>query len=72
MHCITNYRYFIALKRIVKKKHDSGEKAIVLDIGTGTGLLSMMAASAGADQIFACEVCTARIKSLQTTVNIIS
>ena len=28
----------------------------VLDIGTGSGLLSMMAASAGADSITACEV----------------
>ena len=28
----------------------------VMDIGTGTGLLSMMAATAGADTITACEV----------------
>ena len=28
----------------------------MLDIGTGCGLLAMMAASAGADEVYACEV----------------
>lgn len=36
--------------------HKAGKKANVLDIGTGTGLLSMMAAELGADSIVACEV----------------
>ncbi|XP_022092026.1 protein arginine N-methyltransferase 7-like isoform X2 [Acanthaster planci] len=35
--------------------HARGKKAHVLDIGTGTGLLSMMAAECGADSIHACE-----------------
>jgi predicted nicotinamide N-methyase len=35
-----------------------GKKAHVLDIGTGTGLLSLMAAKSGADSIVACEVNT--------------
>lgn len=33
-----------------------GQKALVVDIGTGTGLLSMMAVTAGADFCYAIEV----------------
>ncbi|KAK0167741.1 hypothetical protein PV327_001609 [Microctonus hyperodae] len=50
-----NEKYYIALKRAIEKIHKAGCKANVLDIGTGTGLLSMMAAKCGADTITACE-----------------
>ncbi|XP_074093827.1 arginine methyltransferase 7 [Cotesia typhae] len=50
-----NEKYYLALQKAINKKHKQGLKANVLDIGTGTGLLSMMAAKCGADTIVACE-----------------
>ena len=47
-----NKAYFDALKLAVK------DGALVLDIGTGSGLLSMMAAVAGAGEIVTCETST--------------
>lgn len=57
-----NEKYYIALKAAIEKKHQAGEQANVLDIGTGTGLLSMMAAKCGADTITACEAFTPMAK----------
>ncbi|KAJ7420270.1 hypothetical protein BTVI_22086 [Pitangus sulphuratus] len=51
-----NVKYYQGIRAAVSRVKDRGEKAIVLDIGTGTGLLSMMAASAGADFCYAIEV----------------
>ena len=48
--------YEIALLRAIREMHNSGRTAEVLDIGTGTGLLSMMAVKHGADRVVACEV----------------
>ena len=50
-----NRLYFEGLAAAIKLKREKGERVDVLDIGTGTGLLSMMAASLGADTIVACE-----------------
>ncbi|XP_014367862.2 protein arginine N-methyltransferase 7 isoform X1 [Papilio machaon] len=50
-----NQKYYRALRLAIKKMHSEGKKANVLDIGTGTGLLSIMAAKCGADSIVACE-----------------
>ncbi|NXP15831.1 ANM7 methyltransferase, partial [Thinocorus orbignyianus] len=51
-----NVKYYQGIRAAVSRVKERGEKAIVLDIGTGTGLLSMMAASAGADFCYAVEV----------------
>nr|XP_033328864.1 protein arginine N-methyltransferase 7-like isoform X1 [Megalopta genalis]XP_033328865.1 protein arginine N-methyltransferase 7-like isoform X2 [Megalopta genalis] len=51
-----NQKYYVALKIAIEKKHEMGEEANVLDIGTGTGLFSMMSAACGADTVTACEV----------------
>ncbi|KAM3966407.1 arginine methyltransferase 7 [Aphomia sociella] len=50
-----NKKYYRALQLAIEKMHGEGKKANVLDIGTGTGLLSIMAAKCGADSIVACE-----------------
>ncbi|KAI0213029.1 Protein arginine N-methyltransferase 7 [Lamellibrachia satsuma] len=47
--------YEIGLRDAVQTIHDRGHLAHVLDIGTGTGLLSMMAVRCGADTVTACE-----------------
>ncbi|XP_055685899.1 protein arginine N-methyltransferase 7 [Lutzomyia longipalpis] len=50
-----NQKYYAALKGAIASLHSRGLKANVLDIGTGTGLLSMMAVASGADTVVACE-----------------
>lgn len=50
-----NQKYSMALKEAIQDMKSRGRKANVLDIGTGTGLLSMLAVKAGADSVVTIE-----------------
>eukprot|EP00164_Ancoracysta_twista_P017290 GFYU01029388.1.p1 GENE.GFYU01029388.1~~GFYU01029388.1.p1 ORF type:complete len:840 (-),score=261.96 GFYU01029388.1:76-2595(-) len=52
-------KYYNAVKKVVSP----GKSQVVLDIGAGSGILSMMCANAGATKVRACE----KVKSLATT-----
>jgi protein arginine N-methyltransferase 7 len=50
-------KYNLALQKALNLLKSKAKEAHVLDIGTGTGLLAMMAVKAKASSVTACEVC---------------
>lgn len=53
---LKNVAYFKGIQYAIDDIRRQKKEPIVLDIGTGTGLLAMMAAKCGAKKITACEV----------------
>lgn len=52
-----NEAYDVAISRAIRRFREStGRSPLVLEIGAGSGLLSMMAARAGAEHVVACEM----------------
>ena len=65
-----NRKYYEALRQTVRDLRSHGKTFIQgLDIGAGTGILSMMAAKAGVDHVIACESFEPMSKTAQKVID---
>jgi protein arginine N-methyltransferase 7 len=64
-----NQKYYVGLRWAIEQVKGRGVEPRILDIGTGTGLLSMMAAECGAKHVTACEVFKPMIKIANDTIS---
>jgi len=63
-----NLKYNLALQKAIQSKKSKGQPTRVLDIGTGTGLLSIMAAQANPTSITACETFQPMVKCAREVI----
>uniref|UniRef100_A0A1X7T7D2 Methyltransferase domain-containing protein n=1 Tax=Amphimedon queenslandica TaxID=400682 RepID=A0A1X7T7D2_AMPQE len=65
-----NGKYYYGLRWAICHWESKGVEPLVLDIGTGTGLLAMMAGRWGATNIAACEVLSPMVKIAKEVVKV--
>lgn len=64
-NCLIDEKRSLAFKKAIKKTIRKGD--VVVDMGTGSGILAMFAAKAGAKKVYAVEIDTNNVRTLQST-----
>lgn len=67
-NCLVDQDRVLALQNVIRKTVKKGD--VVVDLGTGTGILAMFAADAGAKKVYAVETDTNLHKTLETNFRV--